>query len=96
MTRPHRLVEPLTTRELQILTHMCDGLSNDEISRNLHVSLDTVKFHLKNAYGKLGVTRRTQAVATAVYLDLVRPTWAAGYVQAMPGVGLNTGRQLAA
>ena len=71
-------VEQLTMRELQILTHMCDGLSNEEISRALHVSLDTVKFHLKNAYGKLGVMRRTQAVATAVYLDLVRPTWIAG------------------
>lgn len=72
---PPRLIEPLTARELEILALVCDGWSNQEICERLGIGLPTVKFHLANLFGKLGVRRRTQAVALAVYLQLVRPGW---------------------
>ncbi len=70
-----RLIEPLTTRELEILRLVCDGHSNQEISARLGICLPTVKYHVTNVFAKLGVCRRTQAVALAVYLQLVRPDW---------------------
>ena len=73
-SRP-RLIEPLTARELQILAQVCDGWSNQEISGRLGIGLPTVKFHVTNVFAKLGVRRRTQAVALAVHLQLVRPEW---------------------
>ncbi|MBA4286072.1 MAG: hypothetical protein C0434_11135 [Xanthomonadaceae bacterium] len=70
-----RLIEPLTARELQILGLVCDGWSNREICARLGITLPTVKFHVTHVFGKLGVRRRTQAVALAVHLQLVRPEW---------------------
>lgn len=70
-----RLIEPLTARELEILALVCEGGSNQEISARLGICLPTVKFHITNVFGKLGVRRRTQAVALAVHLQLVRPEW---------------------
>ena len=70
-----RLREPLTARELQVLALVCDGYSNGEISQRIGVTPTTVKYHLLNIYGKLGVRRRTQAVAVAVHLRLTQPTW---------------------
>jgi len=57
-----RLVEPLSERELQVLTLIAEGLSNREIAGRLYISLSTVKGHTTNIYGKLGVNNRTQAV----------------------------------
>jgi LuxR family maltose regulon positive regulatory protein len=56
------LVGTLTKKELATLALLVEGLSNREISDRLCVSTNTVKTHLKSAYGKLGVSRRTQAV----------------------------------
>ena len=75
LTSRPRLIEPLTARELDILTQVCDGWSNLEISARLDIGLPTVKFHVTNVFAKLGVRRRTQAVALAVHLQLVRPGW---------------------
>ena len=72
---PERLINPLTHRELELLQLMCEGLSNLEISKRLNLAVGTVKFHFVNAFGKLGVQRRTQAVAVVVYLGLVEPSW---------------------
>lgn len=69
------LIEQLTPRELEILGLVCDGHSNDEISILLDIRLPTVKYHVNNVFGKLSVRRRTQAVAVAVYLQLVKPSW---------------------
>ena len=55
----------LTTKERQVLALLADGRTNAEISVELGVAPSTVKTHLKNLYGKLGVRRRTQAVARA-------------------------------
>jgi LuxR family maltose regulon positive regulatory protein len=54
--------EPLTLREIEILKLVVAGKSNPQIAGLLYLSLNTVKVHLKNIYGKLGVESRTQAV----------------------------------
>jgi len=53
----------LTDREREILAALAEGLTNRQLSGVLNISLNTVKFHLKNLYGKLGVDNRAQAVA---------------------------------
>ena len=57
------LAEPLTARELEILRLVAEGLRNQEIADRLVISLATVKRHIANTYGKLGVDHRTEAVA---------------------------------
>lgn len=65
------LIEPLSERELEVLQFIADGLSNREISKQLYLALSTVKGHNRNIYGKLGVQRRTEAVARARELGLI-------------------------
>ncbi len=65
------LIEPLSERELEVLRLICAGKSNREIADELFLALDTVKRHANNLYGKLGVSRRTQAVLEARRLGLV-------------------------
>jgi LuxR family maltose regulon positive regulatory protein len=65
------LLEPLSKRELEILQLIAQGLSNREISERLFLALSTVKGHNRNIYGKLGVQRRTEAVARARELGLL-------------------------
>jgi LuxR family transcriptional regulator, maltose regulon positive regulatory protein len=65
------LVEPLSERELQVLGYIADGYKDQEIADRLFLSLYTVKVHARNIYGKLGVNKRTQAVARARELGLL-------------------------
>ena len=65
------LVEPLTARELEIMRLVAVGMRNQEIADQLVISLPTVKRHIANAYGKLGVGHRTEAVARANGLGLL-------------------------
>ncbi len=65
------LVEQLTARELEILRLVAAGMQNQEIADHLVISLATVKRHVANAYGKLGVSSRTAAVARANELRLL-------------------------
>ena len=65
------LVEPLSPRELEVLHLMAQGLSNQEMSERLFLSLDTVKGHNRKIFGKLQVQRRTEAVARARALGLL-------------------------
>ena len=65
------LVEPLTERELDVLGLLAAGTPNRAIAKQLVVSLDTVKRHISNLFGKLGVTNRTQAVTRARELGLL-------------------------
>ncbi|MGD8792713.1 MAG: LuxR C-terminal-related transcriptional regulator, partial [Anaerolineae bacterium] len=57
------LAEPLTDREIDVLTLLTEGRTNREIAQALYVSVNTVKTHLKNVYGKLEVSNRRDAVA---------------------------------
>ncbi len=65
------LAEPLSEREREVLRLLADGLSNRELAARLVVAEGTIKTHLMNIYGKLGVGSRTQAVARARTLGLV-------------------------
>jgi len=65
------LIEPLSDRERTILELMASGSTNNTISTTLFISLNTVKWHLKNIFGKLGVSNRTSAVAVARQLQLI-------------------------
>lgn len=61
----------LSARELELMRLLADGLSNKQIAATLHVSLSTVKTHVNRIFHKLGVRRRTQAVATARATGLI-------------------------
>lgn len=69
MDRP--LVEPLSPRELEVLTLIVDGLSNQEIADKLIISLATAKTHVRNILNKLAVDDRTQAAVHAMRRGLV-------------------------
>jgi LuxR family maltose regulon positive regulatory protein len=63
--------EPLTRREIEMLTILEPGPSNQQISDQLRVSVQTVKWHLYNLYAKLGVKNRAAALAKARSLNLL-------------------------
>ena len=65
------LVEPLSERELEVLRLLAEGYSNQEIADKLVVSVGTVKTHVHNTLGKLGVSSRAQAAARARELSLI-------------------------
>lgn len=65
------LVEPLTSRELEVLQLVVAGHSNQAIAQLLVVSVGTVKKHLNNIFGKLNVASRTQAIVRARELQLL-------------------------
>jgi LuxR family maltose regulon positive regulatory protein len=65
------LPEPLSQRELEVIRLVAAGKSNREISRQLFVTVDTVKKHLTHIFNKFGVHSRTQAVARAQELGLI-------------------------
>jgi two-component system NarL family response regulator len=64
--------EPLTGREMEVLTLLARGKSNKEIGANLYISETTVKAHLRSIFGKLNVLSRTEAIATASRRGLVQ------------------------
>jgi LuxR family maltose regulon positive regulatory protein len=65
------LVEPLSERELEVLSLMAQGKANRQIASDLFVTLDTVKKHITHILGKLEAGNRTQAAARARSLGLV-------------------------
>ncbi|HET8841988.1 MAG TPA: LuxR C-terminal-related transcriptional regulator, partial [Ktedonobacteraceae bacterium] len=65
------LLEPLSQRELEVLRLVAAGLSNQEICERLFLVLGTVKGHTHKIFGKLGVQRRTEAIARARELGLL-------------------------
>ena len=62
---PVDLVEPLTEREQEVLTLMAQGLTYQAMADQLIVSINTVRYHVKGLYGKLGVDNRTAALDQA-------------------------------
>lgn len=61
----------LTTRELQVLEGLINGLTNESIAGNLFISKDTVKVCLKRVYEKLEVTNRVSAAVKAITCGIV-------------------------
>jgi len=62
----------LSERELEILQLVATGASNKEIARDLHISVNTVKVHLRHTYEKMGVRSRTEATTYALKQGLIR------------------------
>jgi LuxR family transcriptional regulator, maltose regulon positive regulatory protein len=69
--RPSALLEPLTERERDVLRLLLEGASNREIAHRLVLSVNTVKRHVYNICGKLGVQNRSQAIIRAGDLNLL-------------------------
>lgn len=69
--RTQPLVDPLSERELEVLRLIAQGLSNEEIGKQLFLALDTIKGHNRKIFDKLQVQRRTEAVARAHELGLL-------------------------
>ncbi|MHB8596882.1 MAG: LuxR C-terminal-related transcriptional regulator [Ktedonobacteraceae bacterium] len=63
--RPHSLLNSLSTREFEVLQCLAEGMPNGEIAEKMVITESTVKWHLKNIYGKLNVHNRNQAMLKA-------------------------------
>jgi LuxR family maltose regulon positive regulatory protein len=68
---PEPLLEPLSPRETEVMGLIAEGASNPQIAEQLYISVNTVKKHVTNIFGKLSVSRRTEAVARARDLGIV-------------------------
>ena len=63
--------DPLTPREIEVLSLVADGLSNKAIAARLGISPQTVKFHVASISGKLGAANRTEAARRAIQRGIV-------------------------
>lgn len=63
--------DALTRRELDVLSKLAEGLRNRDVARELGISEETVKAHVRNIMGKLGVRDRTSAVTAALRRGLI-------------------------
>lgn len=70
---PVRPKIPLSAKETQVLSLLAHGQPNKIIAQGLNLSENTVKFHLKNIYTKLGANNRTQAIHAAMHKGLLDP-----------------------
>jgi len=68
---PPGLLEPFSEREIEVIRLLAAGRSNQEIADHMFVALSTVKWHINNIYGKLGVKSRTEAISRARRLGIV-------------------------
>lgn len=66
------LIEPLTAKEIRILSLLAEGYSNSALAEKLFVSDSTIRTHLRNINGKLNAQNRTQAVALGRQFGLIR------------------------
>ena len=66
-----RIEEPLTPREIEVLELLAEGLPNKGIAARLHISDQTVKFHVASICGKLAAANRTDAVRRAIRRGLI-------------------------
>jgi len=70
-THPSEMIEPLSKREMEVLTLVAKGYTNQQIAARLVISIRTVKKHIENIHGKLGVRNRIQTVARSKELGLL-------------------------
>jgi len=88
---PGPLAEPLSGSEIRVLRYLPTNLTAPEIARELSVSPNTVRTHIKSLYAKLGTHRRAAAVERARALGLLAPSAGAGRHQPVPYRGLPAG-----
>ncbi len=71
---PAQIGQPcnLSQRENDVLYWLVQGASNDEVAKQLYISVATVKAHLTNIFLKLQVTSRTQAIVAAIKMNIVQ------------------------
>jgi len=67
----NKLIDPLSPRELEVLRLIVEGATNKEIAHELVLTVNTVKRHISNIFGKLHVSNRAQAIAHARELNLI-------------------------
>ena len=67
------LIEELSERELEVVTAVARGLTNQGIGSSLGISVETVKTHVVNAKNKLGAADRTQLAVMALLYGLIDP-----------------------
>jgi LuxR family maltose regulon positive regulatory protein len=65
------VIEPLSEREREVLHHLSGRLSTAEVASEMSISVNTVKTHLGNIYGKLAASHRGEAVRRARRLGLI-------------------------
>jgi DNA-binding NarL/FixJ family response regulator len=70
---PRTNPDGLTAREIEVLALMAEGLSNPEIAARLYIGQTTVKTHINNAFAKIGVRNRAEAVRYAYQHGLTQP-----------------------
>jgi LuxR family transcriptional regulator, maltose regulon positive regulatory protein len=87
---PGPLAEPLSGSEIRVLRYLPTNLTAPEIARELSVSPNTVRTHVKSLYAKLGTHGRAGAVERARALGLLAPSAGAGRHQPAPHRGLST------
>jgi len=68
---PGQVIEPLTAKEHEVLGHLSDLLSTEEIAGAMYVSVNTVRTHVRSILRKLAVSRRNEAVRRARALGLI-------------------------
>ncbi|HEX7628796.1 MAG TPA: LuxR C-terminal-related transcriptional regulator, partial [Candidatus Methylomirabilis sp.] len=79
---PSALLEPLTEKEREVLGHLAELLTTDEIAGTMFVSVNTVRTHVRNILRKLDASRRNEAVRRARELGII-----AGWTAAEPTGG---------
>ncbi|HEY7259934.1 MAG TPA: LuxR C-terminal-related transcriptional regulator [Trebonia sp.] len=72
--RPRPLLEALSESEVRVLGYLPTNLTTPEIARELHVSPNTVRTHVKSLYAKLATHHRAEAVERARALSLLAPS----------------------
>jgi DNA-binding NarL/FixJ family response regulator len=70
--RASELFAPLTIKELEVLSLLAKGYSNEEIATGLNITVGTAKSHLNNLFGKMDVNSRAKVVAKGIELGLIR------------------------
>jgi DNA-binding NarL/FixJ family response regulator len=72
-TKWERSLAELTDREADVLTLLATGCSNQDVSEQLYIGMETVKTHIRSILSKLGAKNRTQAVVIAYESGFVAP-----------------------
>ena len=70
LNKNRRLLKELSEREVEVLRLIAEGKSNSQISNELFITVNTVRFHLANIYQKLSVSNRTEAANYYLRQDL--------------------------